>query len=212
MRIVHIVHGRVNPKGHNGISIVVYNLNKYEKLKGINSEIWGLIDGVKSHYTYKRDEYVTIECFPRVRNPFDTHEIIERLREEKDSIDLVHFHMIWFYDKNIIAKALKEIGIEFIITTHGTYVKPHAYTGKRMVAKLVYELEYLNMAKEIHIITREEGSGLHRYGYEGRTFVAYNGIDLDTIPKYRKRDFFDDKPYRDKIKFLWLGVLRDDRI
>ncbi len=65
------------------------------KLKGINSEIWELIDGVKSHYTYPRDEYVTIECFPRVRNPFDTHEIIERLREEKDSIDLVHFHMIW---------------------------------------------------------------------------------------------------------------------
>lgn len=211
MKIIHIVHGKANPNTHNGISRVVYHLNKQEKLQGVDSEIWALVDDVKTHYTHKRDEFVTVECFPRVRLPWGSHEIIDRLLSETDSIELVHFHLIWFYDKNIIAKALKLAGIPFIITTHGTYSKPHAYTGKRRLAKWIFEVDYLNLANEIHTITREEGTGLQTYGYRGRSFVAYNGIDLDEVPLQRSRDFFSDKPYRDKIKFIWVGVLREDK-
>jgi len=211
MNIIHIVHGKANPNGHNGISSVVYNMNKYEKLKGINSQIWAIVDEAKSHYTYRRDEYVTVECFPRVKNPFRKHEIIEELIKNKDNIDLVHFHLIWFYDKNIIAKSLKKAGIPFIITTHGTYSKPHAYTGKRLIAKWLYECDYLNMANEIHTITREEGTGLLAYGYKGKSFVAYNGVDLEQIPNKRSRNFFNNKSYKDKIKLIWIGVLREDK-
>ena len=127
MRIIHIVHGKANPTGHNGISRVVYNLNKQEKILGVNSEIWALVDGIKTHNSHQRDEFVTIECFPRVYLPFGSHEMISRLIEEKENIELVHFHLIWFYDKNIIAKALKKAGIPFIITTHGTYSKPPCF-------------------------------------------------------------------------------------
>ena len=211
MRIIHIVHGKANPTGHNGISRVVYHLNKQEKLQGVDSEIWALVDDAKTHYTHKRDEFVTVECFPRVLLPFGSHEIIDRLVQEKHGIGLVHFHLIWFYDKNIIAKALRKAGIPFIITTHGTYSKPHALTGKRLLAKWLYETDYLNLATEIHTITREEGTGLQKYGYGGRSFVAYNGIDLDEVPPRRSSDFFAAKPYRDKVKLIWVGVLRDDK-
>lgn len=211
MRIIHIVHGKANPASHNGISRVVYHLNKQEKLLGCNSEIWALVDETKSHHKHVRDEFVTVECYPRVRLPIGRHEIIEALLAQKDSIDLVHFHLIWFYDKNIIAKALKKAGIPFIITTHGTYSKEHAYTGKRLLAKWLFECDYLNMATEIHTITREEGTGLQKYGYKGRSFVAYNGIDPDEIPGERRKDFFEDKPYANKIKFIWVGVLRADK-
>jgi glycosyltransferase involved in cell wall biosynthesis len=211
IRIIHIVHGKANPTGHNGISRVVYHLNKQEKLQGVDSEIWALVDDAKSHYTHQRDEFVTVECFPRVRLPWGSHEIIERLISEKESIGLVHFHLIWFYDKNIIAKALCKAGIPYIITTHGTYSKPHAYTGKRLLAKWLFEVDYLDMATEIHTITREEGTGLQKYGYCGRSFVAYNGIDLDEVPSQRRSDFFADKPYRDKVKLIWVGVLREDK-
>lgn len=209
--IVHIVHGKVNPHGHNGISRVVYYLNKYEKLKGCNSQIWAIVDGAKNHYTYKRDEFVTVECFPRVKIPFGENEIIKALIKKENSINLVHFHLIWFYDKNIIASALKKTGIPFIITTHGTYNKPQAFTGKRLLARWLYEIKYLNMATEIHAITREEESGLKRYGYNGQTFVAYNGIALEEIPPDRNCIYFADKPYKDKIKFIWVGVLREDK-
>lgn len=211
MRVIHIVHGKANPNGHNGISRVVYHLNKQEKMQGVESEIWALVDDVKTHHSQKRDEFVSIECYPRVRLPFGKHEIIESLLRERGRIDIVHFHMIWFYDKNIIAQALSKAGIPFVITTHGTYSKPHALTGKRILARLLYEVDYLNQATEVHTITREEGTGLQKYGYTGRSFVAYNGIDLDEIPSSRSREYFADKPYKDKIKFIWVGVLREDK-
>lgn len=211
MKVIHIVHGKANPRGHNGISRVVYHLNKQEKLEGIESEIWALVDDAKTHYTHKRDEFVTVECFPRVRLPFGSHEIINRLIQEKHRISLVHVHLIWFYDKNIIAKELCKAGIPFIITTHGTYSTRHAYTGKRLFAKWFYELDFLNLATEIHALSREEGTGLQRYGYHGPSFIVPNGIELDEIPSKRRTDFFANKPYRDKIKLIWVGVLREDK-
>ena len=211
MKIIHIVHGKANPNGHNGISRVVYYLNKHEKLQGVDSVIWAVVDDAKSHYTHTRDEFVTVECFPRVRRPWGTHGIIERLLIERERIGLVHLHLIWSYDKNIIARSLHNAGIPFIITTHGTYSKQHAYTGKRLLAKSLFEVDYLNMAAEIHTITREEGTALHKYGYNGRVFVAYNGIDLDEIPSQRRGDFFCNKPYKNKVKIVWVGVLREDK-
>lgn len=211
MRVIHIVHGKCNPNEHNGISRVVYYLNKYEKINGINSEIWAVVDDAKKKYEKVRDEYVTVECYPRVKTGLVKNQIIEDLKKEKDTIDLVHFHMIWFYDKNIIANELKQIGIPYIITTHGTYSKPHAYTGKRLLVKKLYELDYLKKATAIHIITREEGTGLQRYGYNGPVFLGYNGIDKSEVPDVRRNDFFSTKPYNNKIKIGWVGVLRDDK-
>lgn len=211
MRVIHIVHGKCNPNEHNGISRVVYYLNKHEKLQGIDSEIWAVVDDAKTHYQKVRDEYVTVECFPRVKNMFGKHEIIEALKKEKDNIDLVHFHMIWFYDKNIIAKGLKKIDIPYIITTHGTYSKPRAYTGKRKIVRKLYELDYLQGATELHILTREEGTGLQKYGYKGRSFVGYNGIEESDIPSRKNDKFFDEKLYKDKKKLGWVGVFREDK-
>jgi glycosyltransferase involved in cell wall biosynthesis len=211
LKVIHVVHGKANPREHNGISRVVYYLNKFEKLSGCDSQIWAIVDGARSHFTHRRDEFVTVECFPRVWTPWGKHEIIEELVKNKGSIDLVHFHLIWFYDKNIIAAALKKAGIPFIITTHGTYSTPHAYTGKRLLARWLFERHYLNMADEVHAITREEGSGLQTYGYVGPSFVVHNGVDLDEIPERRSTTYFDDKPYRDKSKLVWVGVLREDK-
>lgn len=212
MRIIHIIHGRCNPNGHNGISRVVYYLNKYEKLAGVQSEIWAVVDKTKTHYSYPRDEFVTVECYPRVIPGIrKTYEIIDALRSEKNKIDLVHFHMIWFYDKNVIAKELHTLGIPYLITTHGTYSKPHAYTGKRWLAKQLYELDYLKKAAAIHIITREEGTGLQKYGYSGPVVLAYNGVEPDAIPTSYNHDFFSSKAYNNKIKLGWVGVLREDK-
>lgn len=212
MKVIHIVHGKANPTSANGISRVVYYLNKYERLAGIDSQIWAIVDGVKHHESFKRDEYVTIECFPRV-TLWGGREIIKQIQKEKDSIDIVHFHLIWFYDKNIIMKAVKRLGIRTVVTTHGTYSKPHAYTGVRLVARTLYELNYLNMADECHILTREEGTGLRKYGYKGKSFVAYNGYEPNDMPTEERinRDFFKDYPFHDKTIITMVSVLRDDK-
>jgi glycosyltransferase involved in cell wall biosynthesis len=212
MKVIHIVHGKANPASANGISRVVYYLNKYEKLAGIDSQIWAIVDGQKEHSSYTRDEFVTVECFPRV-TLWGGRDIIERLEREKDSIDIVHFHLIWFYDKNIIIKAVQRLGIRSVVTTHGTYSKPHAYTGVRRVARSLYELDYLNSADECHILTREEGTGLRKYGYTGRSFVAYNGYEPSDMPIGERinRDFFKDYPFHDRTIITMISVLRSDK-
>lgn len=210
MRIIHIVHGKCNPKEHNGISRVVYYLNKYEKLAGMNSEIWAVVDDAKQPYDKVRDEFVTVKCFPRVKL-FGKKDIVNKLIEEKESIDLVHFHMIWFYDKNIIADALVKNDIPYIVTTHGTYSNPRVYKGKYGIVRKLYELDFLKKAKGIHIITREEGTKLRMYGYSGPVFLGYNGIDESEIPEKRNNDFFSKKPYANRIKIGWVGVLREDK-
>lgn len=212
MKVIHIVHGKANPASANGISRVVYYLNKYERLAGVDSQIWAIVDGVKKHESYKRDEYVTVECFPRV-NLWGERDIIKQIEKEKDSIDIVHFHLIWFYDKNIIMKAVKRLGIRTVVTTHGTYSKPHAYTGVRIVARTLYELDYLNMADECHILTREEGTGLRKYGYKGKSFVAYNGYEPNDMPTGNRinRDFFKDYPFHNKTIITMVSVLRNDK-
>lgn len=211
LRVIHIVHGKANPESENGISRVVYYLNKHEKARGIQSEIWAIVDGVHTHYTHRRDEHVVVECYPRLRWPLGNRDIVQSLLAQKDNVDLVHFHLIWFYDKNIIANSLHKAEIPYIVTTHGTYTTNHAYTGKRRIARWLYELDYLNKATEIHIVNREEGTGLQKYGYHGSTFVAYNGIADDEVPPVRSADFFAAKPYANKIKLAWVGVLRDDK-
>ncbi len=212
MKVIHIVHGKANPASANGISRVVYYLNKYEKLAGIDSQIWAIVDGQHKHLSYKRDGFVTVECFPRVR-PWGYHDIIKHLEDEKDSIDIVHFHLIWFYDKNIIMKAVKRLRIRSVITTHGTYSKPHAYTGVRIVARSLYELDYLNMADECHILTREEGTGLRKYGYIGKSFVVYNGYEPSDMPPAERinRDFFKNYPFHNKTILSMVSVLRSDK-
>lgn len=212
MKVIHIVHGKANPASANGISRVVYYLNKYERLAGVDSQIWAIVDGVKKHESYKRDEYVTVECFPRV-TLWGGRDIIKQIEKEKDSIDIVHFHLIWFYDKNIIMKAVKRLGIRTVVTTHGTYSKPHAYTGVRIVARTLYELDYLNMADECHILTREEGTGLRKYGYKGKSFVAYNGYEPNDMPTGNRinRDFFKDYPFHNKTIITMVSVLRNDK-
>lgn len=210
MKIIHIIHGKANPNSANGISRVAYYLNKYEKLAGIDSQIWAIVDGVKQRTTYQRDKYVTIECYPRV-GFWTGHDIIKALEKEKESIDLVHFHLIWFYDKNIIAKALKRFGIPFIITTHGTYSKPHAYTGKRLIAKWLYELKYLKMATECHILTPEEGTGLKKYGYNGRSFIVANGFEKSDLPTLINKNFFFNQPFNNRLIISTIAVLRQDK-
>lgn len=211
MRIIHIVHGKVNPNSANGISRVVYFLNKHQKALGLQSEIWAFVDGQKSHETYVRDEYVTVELFPRLNLLSRNHPMIERFTKEKDSIDIVHFHMIWFTDKNILAKQLNLLKIPFIAMTHGTYSKPVSYKGKKQIARYLLECPFLNRASAIHALTPEEITYLTKYGVDRPSFVIPNGIDINQIPLNIRSDYFADKSYSNKIKIGWIGVFREDK-
>ncbi len=206
MRVIHIVHGRANPNGHNGISRVVYHLNRAEKALGIASEIWAVTDDAREPYSFRRDDDVSVECFPRVRLPFGGNPIIDRLKDEAGEIDLIHFHMIWFLDKNIIANAARKAGLRIVATPHGTYAKPYARSGKRRFARPVERL-FLNSSDAVHAITPEEERRLRNYGYRGPTFQAPNGLSLEEIPPLPVPQNRPGGP----VRFLWIGVKRPEK-
>lgn len=56
----------------------------------------------------------------------------------------------------------RNLKIRYSIYNYNSWnlLNPHAYTGKRLLAKWLFELKYLKMANECHILTPEEGTGL----------------------------------------------------
>ena len=206
MRIILITHGKVNPNGHNGISRVVYALNKYSKMEGITSEIWSVVDGVKKEEYFKRDEIVSVNCFPRIKHIIlGRNEICKRILREKDTIDLVHFHMPWLLDKIAIAKVCNDCGVPYIVTGHSAYSSNQKQSWKMKLGRL-YELPFLNKAVAIQAISREEGSEFKKYGINTDIFVIPNSIEdpcSDTSEILLK-----NKTKEGKIKFLFMGELR----
>lgn len=206
MRVILITHGKVNPNGHNGISRVVYNLNRYSKLEGIESEIWSVVDGIKEEYLFERDEFVKVRCFPRI-NPMKgtKSDICKKIIEEKETIDLIHFHMPWLLDKLYISKICLQYKIPYIVTGHSAYSASQKQTWKMKLGKL-YEIPFLNNARAVHAITREESSEFKKFGVKTNIFVIPNSID-DPYVNYDKEKI---KYCRNEgiINFLFMGELR----
>lgn len=204
MRVILVTHGKVNPKGHNGISRVVYNLNKYEKKYGIQSEIWSVVDGIKKEELYERDECVSVRCFPRIKSIFSTkNELCKKIEKEKDSIDLVHFHMPWLPDKLAVAKMCKNCNIPYIVTGHSAYSSSQKQSWKMKLGKK-YELPFLNGAAAVHAITREESTEFRKFGINTNIFVIPNSIE-DVLTSA------DSKKESDVVRFLFIGELRNQK-
>ena len=205
MRVILITHGKVNPTGHNGISRVVYGLNKYSKQYGILSEIWSVVDGVKCETDYVRDDYVTVKCFPRIKCGVGSNsEICKKLKEEKETIDIVHFHMPWLLDKLAIAKTCIACGIPYVVTGHSAYSASQKQTWKMKLGK-VYEVPFLNNAAAVHAITREESSEFKKFGIKSPLFVIPNSVD-DPV-----ENILIKKNHYEKIRILFMGELRPQK-
>ena len=206
MRVILITHGKVNPNGHNGISRVVYNLNRYSKLVGIKSEIWSVVDGIKEEFLFERDESVKIRCFPRINGLIGTKsEICKKIMEEKEDIDLIHFHMPWLLDKLFISKVCLQCNIPYIVTGHSAYSASQKQTWKIKLGKL-YEIPFLNNARAVHAITREESSEFKKFGVKTKIFVIPNSIDYPCTNSEKRK--IKCQTSGDMINFLFMGELR----
>lgn len=214
MNIVHFTHGKVNPFGESGMSRTVYFLNKYQRLSGHNSQIWSVVDGVKEHEQYKRDVYVTVEMFPRVFSFswFKKNGIIDYIKKNKNKIDIVHFHLMWMYEKNLVAKTFRKLNIPYIVTPHSAYSRDRVMKSsvKKYLAKRLYELDFLNMASSVHSLCYEELTELREYGVRPDIFVIPNGMELEEVPDSLDNAYLSKSHNipNDKVKIAWLGILK----
>ena len=178
MNIIHFTHGKVNPEGGSGISRVVYALNKHEKLLGHNSKILSVVDGVKKHETYKRDEFVTVEMFPRIGFFTKHNPIFDYIKANSENIDIVHIHHMWFYDKNPVIDLCGKLNIPTVMTLHDNYNK-YMFGWKKKIAWLIYEGKYSKKVTAYRALCKEELNRIRNLKINLPVFVNYNGIECN---------------------------------
>ena len=205
MKVILVTHGKVNPKGHNGISRVVYYTTKYLRKNGVDCEIWSVVDGIDKETIINRGEGVNVRCFPRVKLSGEKSDICKKLIKEKDSIDLVHFHMPWLMDKLPVAKVCRENEIPYVVTGHSAYNYNQKQSWKMKLGRL-YEIPFLNKATAMHAITSDEKQHFKEYGIKTDAFVVSNSVE-DNSNKLNK-----ETRKRENInRFLFMGEIRPQK-
>ncbi len=206
MKVIQITHGRVNPDGDNGITRTVYNIKKYMG-SDVKNEIYSFDDKVKTKQTLTRDCGLKVNLFPRKRIGI-SKDLKEVIAKEKDS--LFHFHLMWMFDKNSLAKELIKNNSKYIVTTHAAYTPDRIDSFKKKVAMGSFEFEFLKNAQAIHALCEEEKYILRELGLTNDIFVLPNGISDIELDKIQQVDELEC-PYENKFNIVWVGRVRPDK-
>lgn len=211
MRIIHLLLGRCNPDSANGVDKSVYNLAKNQAKLGLNVAILSLTD--KTPILIPSVEILT----PRfiawgrlgAKLPFANHKVESDILAWKP--DLVHFHSVHIGPFIGIAKVLRRRGIPYVVTPHGGLAPGRLAQVGLGVRTFINFLEkpYLNGAKFVHAVSRNDAEGLRMLGVHTQSVVIPNGIDLATIPIQMDLTLLRRRypVLGDKRIFLFLGRL-----
>jgi glycosyltransferase involved in cell wall biosynthesis len=122
MRIVHVLHGKVNPDTANGVSKVGHWMATHQVRLGHDAEIWGLAasmntaDRIREHVREYR-----MRLFPTTRMRVT---LSSELKTELDRLETgtwVHFHSVFCPEFPAIAARLRRRRICYGVTPHGGY-------------------------------------------------------------------------------------------
>ncbi|MEM2074264.1 MAG: glycosyltransferase [Nitrososphaeria archaeon] len=207
--VILITHGKVNPHTESGMSRIVFYRYKYVKklCPNIKPYIFSFVDGIKEKQTINRDG-VEITMFPRIFIRPLNHPMLKELNNLADeSTTLVDFHLMWFYDKIPIAREIKKRAISYVVSAHGAYSpdKIKVRVWKKIVAKYLYELRFLNDARGVLAQTPEELSDLRSFGVKVPIYLTSIAIDSEELKIIQDSSpiFLDGQ-----IKLAWIGNIR----
>lgn len=203
-KVIHVTVGKVNPNGDNGINRVVYNLNKNEKLFGIESEIWSFTSEVKHETRYVRDQFVEVSLFPFI-SPWRKY-FLDKIKKTDLKDCLFHFHTPWIKEKYFATRLLKKMGVPYVVSLHGLYYEGFLRSFKKYAAYQIYEKKIINESAGIRAITHEEKFNARKIGLKCPTFVSPNGIELTNHGVHCPASNISNKK---RINICWVGVLRD---
>ncbi len=210
LKVCHITHGRVNPNGTNGITRTVYSLNRYLNENGVHSEIYSFNDKQDKIEDFERDEHTTVKLFPR-SSFFGNKDFSNYILSDDFDFDIVHFHLMWMLDKNVILPALKKRGIPYIITTHAAYTPDRIDSIKKKISMKTLERSYLHGAEAIHALCPEEKHFLRELGLSSPIYTIPNGISDSELCKINNSFKLDNPFNKEYINLVWVGRIREDK-
>ena len=115
-------------------------------------------------------------------------EMAERICQTRN-IKILHNHGAWQYANHVAAQTARKFKIPFVITPHGmlTLWCYHNKPWKKIPAWLAYQKNDLNLARAVHITSKEEGDDLRVLGYKGPLALIPNGVNVPEYKKVEKR-------------------------
>jgi glycosyltransferase involved in cell wall biosynthesis len=172
MRIVHFLHGRVNPNGTNGGDRVIYNLAKRTSDLGAEVVVVGL-----SEKPILPLGHCTVRHLPPPRGPFAlAPALLEMLREIQP--DIVHFHGVYTPRNAVLARWLRHNGIQYAISPHGGLM-PGVLSRSGMKRAYLKTLArgYCRRASVIHCVSDAEADAVRGFLGDVPTVVASHGVE-----------------------------------
>jgi glycosyltransferase involved in cell wall biosynthesis len=126
MRIVHILHGKVNPDTANGVSKLGHWMATYQMRLGHDVEIWGLADLTNIAPAFREPvpesvrEY-RMRLFPITRMRVTFSRELKTALGRLEAETWIHFHSVFCPEFPGIAAVLRRRRICYGVTPHGGY-------------------------------------------------------------------------------------------
>lgn len=180
MKIIHIALGKVNPERMNGVNKVVCQLATTQHTLGYDVTVWGIANDLKHNYPARNFKTV---LFQQHKNKMLSPQLKAAIKNlQKDQI--VHIHGAFILEFYLIARLLKQAGIPYVFTPHGSFAEAAMQQNKwvKKVYFQVIEKWLVKHAKAVQLLGVNEVVNLDKMGHFTNKKLIPNGIDLTSIP------------------------------
>ena len=178
MEIIHVVPGKPNPSSTNGVNRVVNELATQQINNGEKVRLWGIT-------RYPRHDYPG-RCYPThlFRAAKHAFQLDKTLLQAIDALDkdtvVLHLHGGFIPAFYTLSKALRERGVPYVLTPHGSYntIALQRSAWRKKLYFRFFERQVLDYARAIHCLGKSEVAGLRRLWPNGKTVLIPHGFQL----------------------------------
>jgi glycosyltransferase involved in cell wall biosynthesis len=208
MRIVHILHGKVNPDTLNGVSKLGHWMATYQFRLGHDVEVWGLADSM--NLTPRLREY-KMRILPITRWRFVLSRELKEALAALEPGTWVHFHSVFCPEFSSIAARLRRQGIRYGVTPHGGYSP--GVMKKNPLKKQMYvalrERRYLSGAKWVQATGSGEVKEILAIAQPANVGLIQNGQQVDLLDGVEVQQMAAEHPvigYCGRLSILQKGL------
>jgi glycosyltransferase involved in cell wall biosynthesis len=178
MRIVHVLVGRCNPHGANGVDVSVSSLSKSQVEAGHDVSLFCLTE--KECLPIGG---VTLRGFAPSANPFTLPSSLTKAIEEVKPV-VVHLHSVYLPQNISLARYARHKGIPYVVSPHGG-LSPLASQRNKVLKKAfnhLFAYSFWAGAAFIHALSEVEVEHLRMNDIIRPIVVAPNGINGIDLP------------------------------
>lgn len=186
MKIIHVVLGKANPERMNGVNKVAYQLAKTQHEIGHEVTVWGLANSLAHNYPPRS---FRTELFPQSSNKLRLDPKLVKAVGKLEEGTVLHMHGAFIPEFFQLAKLLKQRGLEYVYTPHGSLTKAAMQQSKwrKKFYFYLFERYVIEHAKAVQMLGEQEYSFIDTLMDVPQKVLIPNGMDLNEIPVLPKR-------------------------